>query len=144
MLVAVLPLLRRIRRTLHERTLAPEVRAELELERLLAEGYLAQGQIKRFYFGLTGVVRRYIERACALRATRQTSQEFLAGLMADPRFTPAEREALEVFLSAADRVKFAGVRASVEEATASTAVTRTLIADHARRARERQGERPQA
>lgn len=129
-------LLRRLRRTLRERTLSPEERARLELDRLLAEGLLAQGRIKRFYFGLTGVVRRYFERACALRATRQTTQEFLAGLSADPRFGQAEREALSAFLAAADRVKFAGVSASAAEASASASAARALIAAYARRANE--------
>lgn len=131
---ALVPLVRRLRRVLHERTLSPEARAQLELERLFAEGLLAQGKIKRFYFGLTGVVRRYFERACALRATRQTTQEFLAGLSADARFTSSEREALTTFLSAADRIKFANVAGSASEAEAAATVARGLIASHASRA----------
>lgn len=128
---ALVPLLRRIRRAVRERALSPEARAQLELERLLAEGLLAQGKVKRFYFGLTGVVRRYFERACALRATRQTTQEFLEGLAKDARFGAPERAALADFLTAADRIKFAGITATAEEATASTAAARALIAAHA-------------
>lgn len=131
LLWALIALLRRVRRSLHERTLSPEARAQLELDRLLAEGLLAQGKVKRFYFGLTGVVRRYFERACALRATRQTTQEFLAGLTEDMRFGVHERAALSDFLTAADRIKFAGISATTEEATASTAAARALIATHA-------------
>lgn len=131
LVLALLPLFRRVRRAVRARALSPEARARLELDRLLAEGLLAQGKVKRFYFGLTGVVRRYFERACALRATRQTTEEFLAGLAADPRFGQAERDALSDFLAVADRVKFAGVSASAEEATASAASARALIDAHA-------------
>ena len=131
-LVALLiPLFRRTRRVLKERSLSPEARAEVELARLLAEGLLAQGKIKRFTFGLTGVVRRYFERACSLRATRQTTQEFLEALTADARFDESERNALFTFLAAADRVKFSGQAASLEEAEASVSAARSLIAEHA-------------
>lgn len=137
LVLALVPLVRRVRRAVRERALSPEARAQLELQRLLAEGLLAQGKVKRFYFGLTGVVRRYFERACSLRATRQTTQEFLAGLAADPRFGEEERAALSDFLAAADRVKFAGIAATAEEATASTAAARALIEAHSARAEAR-------
>lgn len=118
--LALIPLCRRIRRVLHERTLSPEARARLELDRLLAENLLAQGQFKRFYYGLTGVVRRYFERGYALRATRQTTQEFLSAVAGDARVSAEEREALAQFLTAADAVKFAGIAASATEAEAAT------------------------
>ena len=134
-LAALWPLLRRARRALRERTLSPEERARLELGRLLAEGLLAQGRVKRFYYGLTGVVRRYFERAHALRATRQTTQEFLAGLAAEPSVGQDSRDALAAFLAAADRVKFADVAGSAAEAEAAAGAARALIEADAERLR---------
>ena len=131
LLLALRPLLRRARRALHERALSPEARARLELDRLLAENLLAQGHVKRFYYGLTGIVRRYFERAHALRATRQTTQEFLATLTARPDIPASVKTALATFLDAADRVKFAGVAATPAEAQSATDATRTLIATDA-------------
>jgi hypothetical protein len=125
------PLVRRIRRTLHERTLSPEARARLELDRLLAENLLAQGQFKRFYYGLTGVVRRYFERGYALRATRQTTQEFLNVIASDVRVSAEERTALAQFLTAADAIKFAGITATATEAEAATSHVRELLAQAA-------------
>jgi hypothetical protein len=130
-IVAAIPLIHRIRRTLHERTLSPEARAQLELDRLLAENLLAQGQFKRFYYGLTGVVRRYFERGYALRATRQTTQEFLSVIANDARVSAAERAALEQFLNAADAIKFAGIAATAVEAESATNHVRSLIAEAA-------------
>lgn len=130
-LVGLWPLMRRIRRTLHERTLSPEARARLELDRLLAENLLAQGQFKRFYYGLTGVVRRYFERGYALRATRQTTQEFLNVIASDARVSAEERAALAQFLTAADAIKFAGIAATATEAEAATNHVRELLAQAA-------------
>lgn len=127
LLAALWPLCRRIRRTLHERTLSPEARARLELDRLLAENLVAQGQFKRFYYGLTGVVRRYFERGYALRATRQTTQEFLTAIAADTRVSTEERDALAQFLTAADAIKFAGIDATASEAEAATRHVSTLL-----------------
>lgn len=127
LLTALWPLCRRLRRTLHERTLSPEARARLELDRLLAENLVAQGQFKRFYYGLTGVVRRYFERGYALRATRQTTQEFLTAIAADTRVSTEERDALAQFLTAADAIKFAGIDATASEAEAATRHVSTLL-----------------
>ncbi len=127
LVVALLPWLKRIKRKLKERTLSPEERARLELDRLLAEGLVAMGRVKEFYFGLTGVVRRYFERQYGIRATRQTTQEFLNHLLREVPLGAAERSALAEFLAAADRVKFAGVQVTSEEAAEATDRARTTI-----------------
>ncbi len=127
LLLAAIPLLRRLRRTLRERALSPEERAHLELGRLLAQGWVAQGRLKPFYYALTALLRRYFERARATRATRQTTQEFLDALAADPAFPPAARDALADFLAAADRVKYAGADATPAQAEAAADSARALI-----------------
>lgn len=125
------PLFKRVKRALYERTLSPEERARLELDRLLAEGLLTKGLFKTFYYGLSNVVRRYFERGYALRATRQTSQEFLTAISDDTRISSEERAALAQFLTIADVIKFAGVEASATEAEAATQSVRELIAQAA-------------
>ncbi len=126
-LLAMMPLFRRAHRAIKERQLSPEERAKLELSRLLAEGLLEQGRFKPFFFGLTGVVRRYYERSYGLRVTRQTTEEFLRALATDARFTDEERTSLSNFLSAADRIKFAGLATTREVADAATECAREAI-----------------
>lgn len=142
LLVAAFFGVKRLRRTLRERTLPPEVRARLELDRLLQQGLLSRGLIKRFYTELTGVVRRYFERSYALRVTRQTTQEFLAVMLQDPRFEPDARQKLAEFLESADRIKFANLEASAAEAEAAASCAGTVIdLDARRRSAEAAGER---
>ena len=129
------PRAKRLARALRERTLSPEERARLELGRLLAERLPQQGRVKRFYYALTDVVRRYFERAYATRATRQTTQEFLAGLARRAAVSQPAQDALAAFLAAADRVKYADRRATPDEADAAADAARALIdADAASRA----------
>ena len=118
---------KRLRRTLRERKLSPAQRAQVELERLLLQNLPERGLFKRFYAELTGVVRRYYERAYALRATRQTTAEFLANLAADARFSSDDRAALADFLTAADRIKFANITATCAEAEAATAAAKRAL-----------------
>lgn len=117
-------LFRRIRR---ERLLTPTERAQLEIERLLLQHLPEQGLFKRFYAELTAIVRRYHERAYHLRATRQTTPEFLTALAADPRFSEETRRTLSAFLSAADRIKFANVTASHDECDAALIAARSTL-----------------
>lgn len=134
------PCVKHIRKIRHERTLSPEERARLDLARLLEQGLLEQGQIKRFFYGLTHVVRCYFERAYGLRATRQTSQEFLASIADDARISSAERAALAQFLTSADAIKFADITSTRSEAENATQHVRTLLEQAAtHRAAQTQG-----
>ena len=121
------PWVKRLGRAIRERTASPEERARLELERLLSQRLVEQGHIKPFYYALIDIVRRYFERAHALRATRQTTQEFLAGLAQRPEIPQAAQTALADFLSAADRVKYADLRATPAQAEAATQSARDLV-----------------
>ncbi len=127
LILLLLPWLRCLKRKLKERTLSPEERARLELNRLIAEGLPEKGLVKEFYFGLTGVVRRYFERQYGIRATRQTTQEFLNHLLREVPLGADERSALADFLAAADRVKFAGISVSAAEAADATNHARKTI-----------------
>ncbi|MEI7437480.1 MAG: hypothetical protein WCL16_11825 [bacterium] len=100
-------LLRRWRREIVLRRLSPKERALRELQELLARDLVGHQRVKDFYFELTGIVRAYIERAHAIRAPEQTTEEFLDAVSHDVRFTPVVVARLRAFLQAADLVKYA-------------------------------------
>ena len=56
---------------------------------------------------IAGILREYIERQLDIRATRQTTEEFLTQAQEDPRLTDAQRSLLKRFLRHVDEVKFA-------------------------------------
>ena len=99
---------RRLRRRAVEAAveLTPRELAWLELERLI-ERNLVEEDVKLFYVGLTGVVRRYIERTTGIRAPEQTTAEFLSQIAHQTTFAAEESRRLRDFLESADLVKFA-------------------------------------
>lgn len=98
---------RRLHRTIQLRRMSPKERALHELAELMAKDLIAKEQMKEFYLEITLIVRRYIERAHAIRAPEQTTEEFLMAIMNDPRFGRAVALKLKAFLQTADLVKFA-------------------------------------
>ncbi len=100
-------LIRRLRRFWRLRQMSPRQRALYELEQLLSSRLRAAGRQKEFFAALSLIVRRYIERAHAIRAPEQTTEEFLTAVAADARFDPAVLAKLSEFLRNADLVKFA-------------------------------------
>ncbi|NLB59685.1 MAG: hypothetical protein GX806_01185 [Lentisphaerae bacterium] len=97
----------RLRRNIKLKRLSPKERALRELTELIAQNLIATQQFKEFYLAITMIVRRYIERAHAIRAPEQTTEEFLAAVIQDARFSRAVVGKLRVFLQTADLVKFA-------------------------------------
>ncbi|GMU23800.1 MAG: hypothetical protein AMXMBFR13_38780 [Phycisphaerae bacterium] len=82
--------------------------------RALAErGLIAAGASEAFFVEVTSIIRDYIEAAFGVRAPEQTTEEFLADMVAEPRVA-RYRHVLEPFLVAADEVKFAGLRPDAE------------------------------
>lgn len=115
-------LFRKLRRAVQLRRMSPRERALFELAELMARDLVGHHQVKEFYFELTMIVRAYIERAHAIRAPEQTTEEFLVAVSADARFSRDVVRRLREFMQAADLVKYAGVRpdpASVESATST-------------------------
>lgn len=117
----------RVRREVALRRLSPRERALRELDSLLGQHLPEQGRTKEFYFELTMIVRRYIERAHHVRAPEQTTEEFLAAVAADARFRPEVVERLRAFLSAADLVKYAAHRPDADAVAAATRTAQTYI-----------------
>lgn len=126
-LAALVALVRWIRRRVRIARMAPRERALLELEALLARRLAERGQFKRFYVELTQVVRRYIERRHAIRAPKQTTEEFLRDAAQSGRFPPDTLARLRAFLESADLVKFAGVEATAATARESADAARAYL-----------------
>ncbi|MBN2451861.1 MAG: hypothetical protein JXR77_15850 [Lentisphaeria bacterium] len=82
-------------------------RAYAELRALVAEDLVAKGCVKEFYQGVSGVLRRYIERRFDLHAPERTTEEFLAELGAGETLCSEHQELLRQFLIHCDLVKFA-------------------------------------
>lgn len=103
-------LARHVHRAVKLRRMSPKERAIHELAELLARDLIGHQQVKDFYFELTMIVRRYIERAHAIRAPEQTTEEFLIAVSKDARFPHDVITRLREFLQAADMVKYAAHR----------------------------------
>jgi len=118
---------RRIHRAIKLRRMSPKERALYELNELLARDFIGKGKIKEFYLELTMVVRRYIERAHAIRAPEQTTEEFLGAAAKNPEFSREVVLKLRIFLQTADLVKFAAYCPAQEIIDQTLATARDYI-----------------
>ena len=62
-----------------------------------------------------GLLRLFLTREFRLRATQQTSPEFLAAAAKSPRFSEADKALLAGFLEKTDLIKFARVQATTQD-----------------------------
>jgi hypothetical protein len=103
--------------------LAPDAEALQMLDDLAADGRMDP---KQFYFRLSAVVRRYIERRFDFPAAEMTTEELL------PRvdrlsMAPELAQTLKTFCRAADPVKFAGAPADPGRMPRDLAFARDLV-----------------
>jgi hypothetical protein len=68
-----------------------------------------------FSVRVSDVLRTYVSGQFELRATTQTSPEFLASIADSPRFSSMDRQLLATFLDRCDMLKFARIEAHAEE-----------------------------
>jgi hypothetical protein len=88
---------------------------EMAMGRLGAlRNQLVQMGAYTFSIEASEILQRYVEAGKGLRATTQTSVEFLASIRASSDFSENERESLAFFLERADAIKYARAGASVE------------------------------
>ncbi|MEI8121601.1 MAG: hypothetical protein WCI20_06085 [bacterium] len=120
-------LFRKVRRAVQLRRMSPRERALFELAELMARDLVGHDRVKEFYFELTMIVRTYIERAHAIRAPEQTTEEFLVIVSQDPRFSRDVAKRLREFMQAADLVKYAGVQPSPVSVDNSMTTAKTYI-----------------
>jgi hypothetical protein len=119
-------LIRRFRRIreIAASPLPPWEQALAALDELPWQEWLAAGQIKRFYYALSQVLKRYIERRFEFNAVEQTTTEILASMRACR--TPMRDEAGQ-FLTRSDFVKYARTVPPDEEARAAIAQVRDFV-----------------
>jgi Domain of unknown function (DUF4381) len=103
--------------------LPPDAEALQLLDALAADGDL---EPKQFYFRLSAVIRRYVERRFAIPAAEMTTEELL------PRLDRLPMEAdlaqtLKAFCRAADPVKFAGAPAGTDRMAHDLAFARNFV-----------------
>jgi BatD DUF11 like domain len=77
------------------------------LEQLQQQDLIGQQRIEEFYVRLSDILRRYIELRFGLRAPEQTTEEFLAAVLAMGGLIAIHRDLLDAFLQHCDLVKFA-------------------------------------
>jgi hypothetical protein len=87
----------------------PEVWALRQLSLLEAETLIAEWRPKGFYYGLSEIVRGYIEKKFRLAAPEMTTEEFLVALARDRRAVPYDAFTLREFMEACDLVKYAAL-----------------------------------
>jgi hypothetical protein len=120
-------LMKRVRRQIRLMRMSPRERALEELADLMAKDLVGRSMVKEFYLELTMIVRRYIERAHAIRAPEQTTEEFLAAVSSDTRFSHEVINRLKAFLEAADLVKFAAYHPETDVITGATETARSYV-----------------
>jgi hypothetical protein len=104
----------------------PHETALEELEAIRSQ-LINSGDIKEYYVGVSDCVRRYIERAFALKAPEMTSEEFFSSMRDSSTLTILHKELLEGFMSACDMVKFAKYTPTGEEAENVYATAKNFI-----------------
>ena len=94
----------------------PPTPRELALAALeLLRNRMTQLEPHPFSIEVSDVLRLFVTREFHVRATQQTSQEFLAAAAASPRFSEADKMLLMAFLEKADLIKFARVHAATQD-----------------------------
>jgi hypothetical protein len=119
-------LVRRFRRIreLAGSPLPPGEQALAALDELPWREWLEAGQVKRFYYALSQVLKRYIERRFEFNAVEQTTTEILASMRACK--TPM-RDEVGKFLTRSDFVKYAKTVPPDEEARSAIAQVRDFV-----------------
>lgn len=89
-----------------ESRLSPHEEAYQELSRLLDSSLLREGRMKEYYFRLSEIVRRYLERRYQFQAIEQTTEEIIKS-MKQMMLADGIRNFVREFLEEVDMVKFA-------------------------------------
>jgi Domain of unknown function (DUF4381) len=103
--------------------LPPDTEALQLLDALAADGDLDP---KQFYFRLSTIIRRYIERRFAIPAAEMTTEELLPRVDRLP-VEPQLLQNLKTFCRAADPIKFAGAPADANRLAHDLAFARDFV-----------------
>jgi hypothetical protein len=119
-------LLRRLRhaRQLEASPLPPWDEALAALDAMPWQDWLGAGQVKRYYYALSQVLKRYIERRFEFNAVEQTTTEILSSMRANR--TPM-RDEVRQFLLRSDFVKYAKTVPPDAEMRSAIAEVREIV-----------------
>jgi hypothetical protein len=98
-----------------------------QLDKLLADRLIEQGQIKEFYIRISDILRHYIENRFSLNAPERTTEEFLMELRQSNVLTDSHKRLLKEFLSQCDLVKFAKFLPESDETHKTVDVSKQFI-----------------
>jgi len=99
--------LRKKKSRLPEPPLPAHVRAFEELEQLTREQLIERGIVREYYFRLSEIFRRYIERRFHIPAVERTTEEIMPDMVRLQECGPAVKAETQDILRYADLVKFA-------------------------------------
>lgn len=125
-----------IKRRIVEAHYTPAQRALADIDILLKKQLPQHGKIKDFYVSITRIVRVYIQRTTPIRATNQTTEEFLSSAQKHA-ISAKTTQTLGDFLRAADYVKFARAHVTQNDIDVAINTARTYILsdEHERQAK---------
>jgi len=82
----------------------PWVEAILALERIPVDEWLSRGMIKKYYYSLSEILKRYLERRFEFKALEQTTTEIVDNMRT---LRIPQRDKFNTFFTSADLVKYA-------------------------------------
>lgn len=89
--------------------------AYTKLNKLKAMDLPGKGLIKEYYTRLSDILRCYLENRFSFKAPEMTTEEFMEAAKASSDLETRHKDALEIFLSHCDMVKFAKYRSTKME-----------------------------
>jgi hypothetical protein len=98
-----------------------------DLQRLLAQGWIEEGDAEPFYVELSRIVRAYLERRFGLQAPERTTEEFIREAAESNALAPVHQRVTRDFLVHSDLVKFARARPEPEEMKAAAQAAERLV-----------------
>ncbi len=102
----------------------PWVEAFLALERIPVEDWLARGMIKKYYYALSEILKRYLERRFEFSAAEQTTTEIVDNLRI---LRVPQRDEFNRFFTRADMVKYAKYVPPGNEITSAIEKAKDLV-----------------
>ena len=115
LVIVVVGVLRRVGRGSPVVVVPPPEWALNQLQMLVEEQLIARGLVHAFYFRMSIILRRYLERQFDLTAPARTTEEFLAEVQCSPKLPSEYWGMLGRLLNACDMVKFAQYQPPTEE-----------------------------
>lgn len=109
-----------------KRVILPYPLAVSRLNELKRRKLAESGNDKEYYTELTDILRQYLEGRFGVQAREMTSTQIIEAMQADPRIA-AEVDALVPMFETSDFVKFAKMKAPVDENTRSFGLVRSFV-----------------